>query len=281
MTTMTPAPGRLDVRRAGLITVTVLVVLANLAPFVWMVATSLKTRIETQQPQVLLPRQARWDNYTELFTGTSPVLTYLQNSLISAAVATVVTMALAVPAAYALARIRMRGARDLQFGIISIKMMPQMAILVPISIAFAYVGLTRSLAGLIIVLILVNASFAVWLLSIFFSQLPSEVEEAGMLDGLSRWGVLWRIAVPLTRTSILVIATFVFIFSWNELPFALVLTQQDTATLPVFLSSFASQTSIAYHTMAAVGVVQLIPVVLLTFMIQRHIVRGLSFGAVK
>jgi len=282
------APARSQLRRprrrtsrSVLVALVLLVVAVNLAPFLWMIGDSFKTYIQTQVPGDIIPHPFIFANYAGLFSGSSSVTRFFDNSLVVSVSVTVLTLVLSVPAAYALARLTTRRTRDLQFTIISLKMMPAVAVLVPFSIVLSELGLTTSLLGLIIVEVMINSAFAVWLLSIFFSYLPTEVEEAGMLDGMGRFGVMWRIALPLARTGVLVVAVFVFIFSWNELPFALVLTGPTTQTLPVYLSGFASDVAVSYQTMSAVGVLQIAPVVILTLLIQKRLVTGLSLGALR
>jgi ABC-type glycerol-3-phosphate transport system permease component len=135
--------------------------------------------------------------------------------------------------------------------------------------------------GLIIVYVAFNLSFAVWLLSIFFSNVPIEIEEAARIDGVSRMGVLWRVTIPLARSGLVVIAIFTWIFSWNELLGAIVLTTGPSETLPVYLSGFASINMTEYQKLAAVGTVQIIPALLIVFFAQRYIVSGMSMGAVS
>ncbi|MCL6445232.1 MAG: carbohydrate ABC transporter permease [Alicyclobacillus sp.] len=259
-----------------------LITLVSTVPILWILDTSLKTFIETQTtPPDVLPKHVQWQNYINVFMGPSAITSYLVNSSLVSITATVLTLALSVPAAYALARTPFARARDIQFWIISIRMMPAVAAMVPLSILFEKVGLSNNLWALILVYTMQNTSFAVWLLTIFFTNVPVEVEEAGMVDGLSRWWTMIKVAIPLASTGIWVIAAFVFIFCWNELPFALVLTGQGTQTLPVLLSTFASDTAVAYQNMATVAIIQIIPVTVITFLIQRNLLTGLSFGAVK
>ncbi|MED4958740.1 carbohydrate ABC transporter permease [Paenibacillus macerans] len=258
------------------------IALFSVFPILWAIGTSFKSYIQTQMyPPIWVPDQLRWSNYAKLFDGAGSILPSLLNSLIIAVLTTVFVMLLAIPAAYSLARFKTERTQKIQFWIISLRMMPPVAAMIPLYILFSRLGLTNTIWGMVIVYTMVNATFAVWLLAVFFEGVPREVEEAAMIDGLSYFGSMIRILLALAANGVLVIAAFVFIFSWNELAFALVLTGQGSQTLPVVLSGYASDVSVQYQTMAATQIVQIIPVAVLTFLIQRNILTGLSFGAVK
>lgn len=277
----------LPAKRTGVWLLALLLALVSTVPIVWIVLTSFKTFVQTQvTPPVVWPGLDYVDNYTSQFTrrggSLGSALGPLERSLIIATITTAVVLAVAIPAAYALARYRIRRKRDIQFWIVSTRMMPLIAGIVPLSVLLRKLGLTNTIPGLIIVYVGINLSFAVWLLSIFFRSVPPEVEQAAQIDGHSRLGVLWHVTIPLARAGIVVVAIFTWIFSWNELLDALVLTTSATETLPVFLSKFYSQnTLISYQEMAAVATIQILPAVLVTFIAQRYLVAGLSMGALS
>ena len=258
-----------------------LLAMISVAPILWIVVTSFKTFIQTQAIPPVWPSFTNVDNYVSQFSGSNSALGPLLRSLVVATVTMIITIVVAVPAAYSLARYRIFRKQDVQFWIISSRMMPLIAGVIPLAALLQAVRLYDTVPGLIIVYVGVNLSFAVWLLSIFFQNVPLEVEQAAHIDGLSRFGVLWHISIPLARASIFVVAIFTWIFSWNELLDALVLTSGATGTLPVFLSKFASNTLTAYQQMAAVATVQILPAVIITFFAQRYIVAGLSMGALS
>jgi ABC-type glycerol-3-phosphate transport system permease component len=258
-----------------------LLAMISVAPILWIVVTSFKTFIQTQAIPPVWPSFTNVDNYMSQFSGSNSALGPLLRSLVVATVTMIITIVVAVPAAYSLARYRIFRKQDVQFWIISSRMMPLIAGVIPLAALLQAVRLYDTVPGLIIVYVGVNLSFAVWLLSIFFQSVPLEVEQAAHIDGLSRFGVLWHISIPLARASIFVVAIFTWIFSWNELLDALVLTSGATETLPVFLSKFASNTLTAYQQMAAVATVQILPAVIITFFAQRYIVAGLSMGALS
>lgn len=262
------------------VVVAVLITLPSILPLVWLFSTAFKNYIQTQMlPPQFLPGGFDLENFAGLMNEQT--LLYIRNSLIVTVAVMVLVFVLAIPAAYALARLNVRGARDLQFWIISIRMLPPMAVVVPVYLVFSWVGLSGSLIAIICMLTMVNASFAVWLCTNFFEQVPLEVEEAAALDGLGRFQTFVRVSIPLARTGIFTVMGFVFVFAWNELPFALVLSGQASQTLPVFLSTFSSITLINYGAMAAVCLIHIVPIIIVTALLQRHLVEGLSFGGVK
>jgi multiple sugar transport system permease protein len=266
--------------RLSWLIVSILIALPSVVPLLWLLSTSFKNYIETQTlPPSILPSGFNFDNYAAVLTGQT--FGYIRNSIIVTVVVMILVLLLAVPASYALARLKLKKGRDLQFWIISLRMLPAMAVVVPVYLAFSAIGLTGTLLPIICMLTMVNASFAVWLCTSFFEQIPVEIEEAANLDGLNRLQTMLLISIPLARTGIYTIMGFVFIFAWNELPFALVLSGQASQTLPVFLSTFSSITLINYGQMAAACVIHIIPVIIVTVLLQRRLVEGLSFGAVK
>jgi multiple sugar transport system permease protein len=274
-------------KRTGIWLLALLLALGSIVPILWIVLTSFKTYVQTQRvPPVLWPGFHYVDNYSTQFTGRGGTLGSalgpLERSLIIATVTTAIVLALAVPAGYALARYQILRTRDIQFFIISTRMLPVIAVIVPLSVLLRKLSLTDTVPGLILVYVGINLSFAIWLLSIFFVGVPAEIEQAAQIDGHSRLGVLWHVSIPLARAGIVVVAIFTWIFAWNELLDALVLTTGATETLPVFLSKFYSQNLLpSYQEMAAVATIQILPAVLVTFLAQRYIVTGLSMGAIS
>jgi len=278
------APTRHRTRRRawGWLLVGVLIALPSVLPLVWLVSTAFKNYIQTQvmPPALIAPGGPTLANFTGLFANPL-VGSYISNSVIVTVTVMVLVSVLALPAAYALARFRMSHARDIQFWIISLRMLPPMAVIVPVYLVFSLLDLTGSLVSIIIMLTMVNAAFAVWLCTTFFEDIPVEIEEAAQIDGLGRLSTFLRVALPLARTGIFTVLGFVFIFAWNELPFALVLSGQGSQTMPVFLSTFSSITLINYGAMAAACIVHILPILVTTALLQRHLVEGLSLGAVK
>jgi ABC-type glycerol-3-phosphate transport system permease component len=250
-------------------------------PMLWITLTSFKTFVQSQAIPPVWPSLSNVSNYLEALGGDQSALPPLEHSLVVATVTMLITTLIGIPAAYALARYNIPRKKDIQFYILSTRFMPIIAGIVPLSALLTSIGLAGSMAGLIVVYVSINLSFSVWLLTIFFRNVPKEVEEAARIDGASRIATLWLITIPMASASIIVVALFTWIFSWNELLDALVLTNGDSQTLPVYLSKFASNTLTQYQQMAAVATVQTLPAILLTFFAQKYIVTGLSMGALS
>jgi ABC-type glycerol-3-phosphate transport system permease component len=276
--------GRRRVRPGGIVAwlLTLVLALISAMPVFWIVGTSFKTFVQTQVvPPMIIPDFTNFKAYFNEFTGTGSAVDPLVHSLIVATATTIVTMLVAIPAAFALARYRIRRKADVQFWIISSRMMPMIAGIIPINTMFVALGLYDTMQGLVVLYLGVNLSFATWLLTIFFSNVPTEIEQAAQIDGVSRIGVLRHVTIPLARSGVVVIGIFTWIFTWNELLGALVLTTGKSMTLPVYLSTFSSNTAVYFQDMAAVGTIQVIPAILITFFAQRYIVSGLSMGAIS
>ena len=142
-------------------------------------------------------------------------------------------------------------------------------------------GLIDTHLALVVIYTSMNLSFVTWILRGFFMDVPVELEEAALVDGYTRWQIFWRVAVPLVRPGIAATAILSAIFSWNEFLFASILTQTDAATIPVYLAGFSASMGIAWGEYMAVGFFAVVPIVAFTLILQRHLVRGLTFGAVR
>lgn len=269
--------------RNRLIWVLLLVItVVSISPFVWMFLASVKTTAQMfASPPVLIPPKPTWENYKGVLLGAGSRLPFVKNSILISIATTVVVMALAAPAAFGFARMKIKGSNHLEFWILSTRMMPPIAALIPISVIIGKLGLFDNKLGIILPYIGFNLPYAVWMMTIFFRQVPIEIEEAAMLDGCSWWKLFSKISVPLVIPSFLTISIFVFIFSWNELLFALILSGRDAKTLPVAISEYAGEVFIRWELMAASCTLQIIPAVLVVILLQKYIVSGLTMGAVR
>lgn len=270
-------------RRQGWWIPCILLALISIGPFLWVLLVSFKTQIQaiTNTPVTLWPQPWTGAAYIADFSGTGSNVVFLLNSFLVATITTLATLLLSIPAAYSLARFRIRGARNTQFWLVSIRMMPPVVAVIPMAVLLKAVGLFGSDIGLTLVYVVANASFAVWMLTIHFKEVPIEVEESAHIDGASHLQSMTRILIPLAAAGIAVVAVFTFIFSWNDLLYALILTQGSAETLPVALSTFASDTSIPWPNMAAMSMAQILPAVAVVSVFQKYIVGGLSMGAVR
>ena len=265
-----------------------------LAPLLFMVLASLKSDVEIFDPHTLFRFTPTLANYQEVLTGSTGAAqaagSYMGAStgpraLFASAVVTIISTALAIvfgsAAAYGLARYSFRGSRDLAFFILSTRMAPPIAFVLPMFLVFKALHLLDTYFVLIIVYTGMNMSFVVWLLRGFFQEIPAELEQSALLDGYRRLDVFRKIALPLAKPGIIAAAIFSAIFAWNEFLFASILTADHVRTLPVAITGFSTSMGIRWGAFMATASVGIIPIFVLTVLLQRHLVRGLTFGAVK
>lgn len=265
-----------------------------LAPLLFMVLASLKSDVEIFDRHALFHFTPTFANYQEVLTGSTGAAqshgSYMGAStgpraLLASAIVTIVSTVLAIvfgsAAAYGLARYSFRGSRDLAFFILSTRMAPPIAFVLPMFLVFKALNLLDTYFVLIIVYTGMNMSFVVWLLRGFFQEIPIELEESALLDGYGRLDVFRKIALPLAKPGIIAAAIFSAIFAWNEFLFAAILTADHVRTLPVAITGFSTSMGIRWGAFMATAAVGVIPIFILTVLLQRHLVRGLTFGAVK
>jgi multiple sugar transport system permease protein len=268
------------VKKVILVVVAVIVFGVILFPPVVLFLTSIKTELDA------LSFPPKWvftptiKNYAEIFK-TSPLVGYALNSLIVASVNTVVCLFLGSMAAYSLARFKFRGADNIAFWILSIRMMPPVAAIIPIYVLMKNLRILDTPWCLVITYLTFNLPFVVWMLKGFFEDIPREIEESALIDGCSEFGVFRKIALPLVAPGLAATAILAFIFSWNEFLFALILTGTKAVTLPVGIIGYMKETGINWGYMTAGGILALIPVIIFTILVQRHLVKGLTLGALK
>ncbi len=258
----------------------VVVVAVYLAPLYWIAMTSVKPTnvINAPKPQFAFdPTLEHYHTTFERFDFAQAIL----NSGIIVIVSTIITMFLALISAYALARMKMRGADGMSLLILSLRFMPGVVIALPYFLMAQWTGLTDSHLGMIIVYVAYGLPFAVWLLRGFLLDLPREVEEAARLDGLGWFSIIWRIMLPMATSGIAVTAVFTFVFAWNEFLFALYLTSYKAVTIPVQIAKMIDLYNVLWGPLSAAVVIQLVPMLIVVFLIQRHMIRGLALGAVK
>ena len=257
-----------------------------LLPLVVSVLASVKPTAEAAaSPPTYLPHSLSLDSYQRLWTYQQGLPTYLLNSLGTALLAITFTLALTVPAAYALARFPIPGREVLFVFLLLALIVPYQALLTPMFLMFARVGLTNTLAGLAILHTAIQLPFSLYILRNSFSAIPRELEEAAITDGASSWQVLLRICVPSAIPAIVTVALFAFIMSWNEFLGALVLMSKGSSfTLPLVLAAARTETSLGgtdWGMLQAGITISIIPCVLVYLLLQRYYVSGLMTGAVK
>ena len=267
----------------------VLVWLAGLAitlfaifPIVWALLTSLKEEaaIITTQMQYI-PESITFQNYVDIWTRSNfPIL--LTNSAITTAMTVVVCAVLGTLASYAIARFQFRGRRELMLFYLVIRMFPAVMIIIPLFILMRNVGLLDSRLGLALAYTTFLLPVFIWMMKGFFDAVPLELEDAARIDGCSRIGAMMRVILPLVVGGLVATAVFVAIGAWNEFLFALMMTTSTgSRTWPVGLQLMVGEFQLPWGTLAAGGIVSIVPVVILFALVQRALVRGLTAGAVK
>ncbi|KPJ99517.1 MAG: sugar ABC transporter permease [Nitrospira bacterium SG8_35_4] len=262
-------------------TTTSIVVILSLLPFAWFVDTSLKSPLEvTMIPPVLIP-EGTLHSYRSAVEDYN-LLRYVKNSLIVAGSVTVLTLIISIFGGYALARLRLKYKGLIMGSLLMVSMFPQISIAGPVWTLLQKAGWLNSYQGLIIPYVTLTLPLGVWILASFFKELPGELEDAARIDGCGHFGTLFKIIVPLAAPGVFTAAILVFIYAWNEFFFALlIMTQQKVQTLPVGIALFQGQYTLPWGELAAASTVATVPLVLLVFVFQKRIVRGLSAGAVK
>ncbi|HEY4330288.1 MAG TPA: carbohydrate ABC transporter permease [Phycisphaerae bacterium] len=219
-------------------------------------------------------------NYRDQFS-TPEVLGFVLNSTVVAIVTTLASVGLGTLAAYGFSRFKMAGSANWQFFILSTRMLPAMAVSVPIAWMYQQLGLRDTWLGLIILYTCFNLSFSTWMMKAFIDEIPTAYEEAALLDGYTRMQVFRKIILPEASTGILATAVFCLIAAWNEYAFAVTLTTHKAQTLPVYIAAVAGAPQVPFGRLAAGAILFVTPIVLFTLLMRKHLLRGITFGAVK
>ncbi len=250
-----------------------------LLPYIWILLASFKTRRDMISPDPKWFFEPTVANYLEILYRGFDV--YLLNSVIIGFSSTALTVVVGTLAAYGFSRFKIPAGNHLFFYILATRLGPPVAYALPMYLIFNSMGLVNSYVGVIFAHATFNLVLVVWMMRSFFDDVPREIEEAAYLDGCGHFGVLWKITLPMTFPGLVAVSIFVLIFSWNELLFALILTGGETRTLTVMIPSLVLHTGTQWGQVAAASVIQSIPVLIFIFFIQKQLVQGLTFGAVK
>jgi multiple sugar transport system permease protein len=258
----------------------IIVLLWTLVPVLWMMLSSLKTLTDVLSPTPLLAFKPTSMNYSSLVSGGNNLLSYFRSSILASVISTVIATTLGCFAGYGLARINIRGKRHLAFWIISTRMAPIAAVILPLFVGFTFLHLINTVWGLIVAYLSFNLPFAIWIMNAFFADLPRGMEEAALVDGATRFQTFWRVALPLTAPGIVTTAILCLVFSWNDYAFAVTFTGPGSQTLPVAASQLITQTGVNWGQLTAIGTVVALPMVVVGLAVRRYLVRGLTLGAV-
>ena len=264
----------------GHLIVLVLIILVCVFPFYWMVATSLKNQQDILSPVPRFFFMPTMENYQRAMTKFDVPLS-LENSLIVAVISTFLALLLGTPAAYAIARFEFKGKKDLWFWFITNRMLSPIVLALPFFILARNVKLLDTQLVLILIYLTFNVPIVIWICADQFRNIPKELDEAATLEGYNSFAIFWRIGLPLATPAIAVSAIFSFIFSWNELLYALVLTRKYAQTAPVVATSFMSGYDLPWGQIMATGTMIVLPVIIFSIIVSRQLVRGLTMGAIK
>lgn len=270
-------------RQYALTTIAALIVLAYLFPVYWMVVTSLKEPPDIfASPPRLIPDPVTFASYRDAVLGNSIVQRAVLSSVIIATGTMIITLLLATPAAYALARLRLRGSGIMVLLLVLGQLLPAVVIAGPLFVLFRRLDLTNSYQSLILADVSITLPFAVIVLRPYFLTVPGELEHAAMLDGASRLRAFVQIILPLVRPGLVTVAAFSFLMAWGEFMFALSLNlDEKIQPITVALNTFSGQYGTRWNDMMAVSTTVAIPIVLIFVALQRAIVAGITTGATK
>ena len=270
---------RLAVKRTVLI-IFILFILIYLIPYLWLVGTSFKTRVEAFSIPPKIMFKPIIENYKTVFIEKE-FLKNLLNSIIVVFFVTSISLSVGIPSAYAFSRFRMKGDKVFFFYLLGTRFTPVIVLSLPLYFIMANLKLLDTFVGIIIAHSAFNIAFVVWMMKGFFDTIPKEIDEAARIDGCSWFGALLRITAPLAANGIVATSIFCAINSWNEFLMAMILTRHKTATLPVAIPGLMTPQGTFWGQIAAVGSVITIPVLIFTFIVQKYMVQGMSMGAIK
>jgi len=264
--------------RVALFFVALVIVSPVVLFFLWMLSLSLKFEIDNgAYPPILIPDRFAWQNYVQVFRENDFLL-YFWNSVLVTGSATLLALAIGVPAGYGIARLK---ADRSAIVVMIARMTPGLSYLIPLFLLFQWVGLVGTIWPQVIIHLVVTVPIVVWVMIGYFETTPIELEEAASIDGASSWQVFYMVALPIARPGIVVALILSVIFSWNNFVFGIVLANRETRTLPVAVYNMLSYEQVSWGPLAAAALVVTLPVLVLTLFAQRQIVAGLTAGAVK
>ena len=273
-----------DKTRTWLGLVSIPIIIYTLIPILWILSLSVKSTA-TLADGKFIPQEISWDNYRLILTGDARglFLPALANSVVVCLVATLVSVVLAMFAAYAIARLDFPGKKLILMTALAVSIFPVISLVTPLYNLWRAIGLFDTQIGLIIPYLALTLPLSIWVLSAFFKQIPWEMEQAAQVDGATSWQAFRKVIVPLASPGVFTTAIITFFTAWNDFVFAISLTSENARTVPAALAFFtgASQFTQPTGAIAAAAIVVTIPVVILVLLFQRRIVSGLTSGAVK
>jgi multiple sugar transport system permease protein len=269
---------RRGARTVGFYALVVAVMLPTVFVFYWMITLSLKPQVEAAgYPPSFFRFSVTFKGYVEVFSK-HPFLLYIWNSLVVASGVTLLGLVVGLPAAYSIAQWRQR---TFALTILVARIIPGISYLIPWYILFRSLRMVDTYQALILTHLVVGLPITIWVMIGFFEDVPPDLREAALIDGCTEYGAFLRVAIPLVKPGIVATAILAFIFSWNNFLFSVILAGRNTRTLPIAVFNMIGYEEINWAPLAAAATLITLPVILLTLIVQRHIVSGLTFGAVK
>lgn len=255
-------------------------IVITLLPYFWLVITSFKTRVDAFAIHPKIFFEATLDNYREAFLEKG-MLQNLKNSVIVMLATVAVSLALGLPSAFAFSRFPTRGDQVLLNYLLGTRFTPFVVLALPLYLMMSQIGLLNTYTGIIIAHVAFNLPFVIWMMRGFFDAIPKEIDEAARMEGLSWFQIFMVIDIPLGKSGLAATAVFCAINSWNEFLMALILTGRSTVTMPVAVPGLMTPQGTLWGQIAAVGTVITIPVLVFAILVQKHMVAGMTMGAVK
>ncbi len=251
-----------------------------MAPLIWLVSTSFKNYIDAFAMPPKLVFKPTLENYISVFNKAN-FFNYMKNSIVCAVIPTAVGIILGVPCAYSIAMLKLKNPKNLSFFFLSARIAPPIMSLLPLYIIFSKIGIIGDKITIIIMYTLMCIPIVVWLMPVYFRELPIELREAARVDGCSEFRVFWNIVLPLVKGAVAATAIYCIITCWNEFLIALVLSNKTSQTLPVTVTSFMTFQGTQWGPLTAAGTIIMVPMLIFGFFIQKSFAKGLAGGAVK
>jgi len=263
-----------------------LLLILYLFPLIWLVLTTFKSRPQIFNIPPLFVFQPIFTNFRDIFYvsrtgGDTNFIFYFQMSILISLLSTFFAVTFGTMAAYSLSRFKVSGKDDLMFVILSTRMLPAVATLVPLYLMYIRLGLRDTIPGMVLLYTMFNLGFTVWMMKSFIDEIPKEYEEAALVDGYTRFEAFMKIVLPQAATGIATSAVFSLIFTWNEFVYASILTDRYARTVPPAASIYMGFEGYEWGRIAATAVLFVLPVLIFTFIVRKSLLRGLTFGAIK
>ena len=277
---MTPAKLRIRMVHTVLFILLIVFLLVSVTPVLWFAVVSLQPTGGSGSLKSIRAFDLTLQNYVTVFRQLA-FSRFLLNSLIVCVSGVLIALVPGTLAAYALSRHKTALTKQIGFSILSTRMLPPIAVVIPLYLLLGRLALLDTYLGLILVYVTGNLPYIVWMLRSFMEDIPIAMDESAMVDGCSKVGLLYRIVLPIAMPGVISTAVFVFILNWSEFLYALIMTGIHTKTLPVGIAAFITDRGIEWENMAAAGTAMILPLAVMFYVIQRYLIRGLTFGVVK